>query len=325
MSIIEYILVFISLLFLSTIYIKLALTYNIVDIPNERSSHLDKTVRGGGIIFPISTLAWFLYSGFQFPWFFIGLVIISIISFLDDLSPISFKFRLFVHIGALVLLFTQLQLYQLSWWSWIPILIISSGIINAYNFMDGINGITGGYSLSIIISIWIVNNYQETFISNELLYFLIIALVIFIYFNFRIKARCFAGDIGSISIAYIIVFLLVKLIIQTGNYLYILFLSVYGIDTVFTLIHRLIQKENIFIAHRKHLYQLLANELKISHLKIAIIYSLLQLLICIVIIIVSDNYMSLNNGLITGISLLVVMIIAFHFIRFQIKEKIINN
>jgi len=303
----------------------LALTYNIVDIPNERSSHLDKTVRGGGIIFPISTLAWFLYSGFQFPWFFIGLVIISIISFLDDLSPISFKFRLFVHIGALVLLFTQLQLYQLSWWSWIPILIISSGIINAYNFMDGINGITGGYSLSIIISIWIVNNYQETFISNELLYFLIIALVIFIYFNFRIKARCFAGDIGSISIAYIIVFLLVKLIIQTGNYLYILFLSVYGIDTVFTLIHRLIQKENIFIAHRKHLYQLLANELKISHLKIAIIYSLLQLLICIVIIIVSDNYMSLNNGLITGISLLVVMIIAFHFIRFQIKEKIINN
>jgi len=320
----EYLLLFAVLFALGLIYIKLALRYNIVDRPNNRSSHSNETVRGGGIIIPISALGWFIFSGFQFPLFFIGLIIISLISFLDDISQISHTLRLFVHIGSILLLFTEIQLYQFPWWSWIPALIISVGTINAYNFMDGINGITGGYSLSVLTGIWFVNNYQVEFISNELIYFLIISIVVFSYFNFRTKAKCFAGDVGSISIAYILVFLLAKLIIQSGNWLYILFLCIYGIDTGLTLIHRIKQKENIFIAHRKHLYQLLVNEYKISHLKVAVIYTFLQLIICLIIFIVSGNNRSHLSSLITGISILGFITVAFQLIRFHIYDKVLR-
>lgn len=319
-----YILVFFGLLLLATIYIKLALRFNIFDIPNTRSSHSNLTVRGGGIIFPISLLIWFIYSGFQYPWFIVGLIIISIVSFWDDLSSISSRLRLPVHIIALLFLFIQIQLFKLPWIYLLPILVISAGIINAYNFMDGINGITGGYSLSVIFAIWIVNNYQFKFVSNEFIYFIFIALLVFNYLNFRANAKCFAGDIGSISIGYIIVFLLTKLIIESGNLLYVLFLSIYGTDTIFTIIYRITKKENIFVAHRKHLYQLLVNELKISHLKVAGIYAMLQLLICLVVFIVSDKHLSLMNGLITGTIIVTIISAFYYFIRIQISEKAVK-
>jgi UDP-N-acetylmuramyl pentapeptide phosphotransferase/UDP-N-acetylglucosamine-1-phosphate transferase len=318
----EYLILFVVLVALTNIYIKFALMYSIVDKPNNRSSHLNETIRGGGIIFPISALSWFIYSGFQFPLFFSGLIIISIISFWDDLSPVNQKLRLIVHIATISLLFTEIQLYQLPEWTWILALIISVGTINAFNFMDGINGITGGYSLSVLTGIWIVNNYQVRFISNKLIYFIIISIVIFSYFNFRTIARYFAGDIGSISIAYVIVFLLSKLIIQSGNWLYILFLSIYLVDTGFTIIQRIIHKEDIFEAHRKHLYQLLVNELKISHLKIASFYAIAQFLVCLLIFIASDKIYTLLNSLITGASIIGILIIVFYLIKIQINKKV---
>lgn len=320
----EYALTFVGLIISSYLYIKLAKRYSIVDIPNERSSHSNRTVRGGGIIIPLSITLWFIYSKFELPWFFAGLIIISVISFMDDLSPLSSKARFIFHLCSLILLFIQLHVFDLPWWSWIPIIIICAGIINAYNFMDGINGITGGYSIAVLTALWIVNNYQVKFIDNELLYFFVLPLVIFNYLNFRKKAICFAGDVGSISIAFILVFLLAKLIIHSGNFLYILFLTLYGVDTLFTLINRLINKENIFKAHRKHIYQLLANELKISQIKVALIYTLLQFIVCLIVIFISERYFSLNSSLIAGIIILSLMALAFHFIRFQIKEKIIN-
>lgn len=319
-----YIFVFLGLFLVVTLYIKLALKFNVFDIPNKRSSHSNVTVRGGGIIFPISILGWFAYSGFQYPWFIVGLVIISIISFWDDLSSISSKLRFPIHIIALIFLFIQINLFKLPWWYLFPIMIISAGIINAYNFMDGINGITGGYSLAVIIALWIVNNYQINFISNEFLYFIFIALLVFNYLNFRIKAKCFAGDIGSISIGYIILFLLTKLISESGNFLYILFISIYGIDTLFTIIHRIARKENIFVAHRKHLYQLLVNELKISHLKVAAIYSLLQLFICMIVFIVSNEQLNLQSGFTIGVVMLTIIFSFYYFIRIQISEKAIK-
>ena len=320
----DYLLLFIGLFVLLTIYIKLASRFSIVDKPNFRSSHSSETVRGGGIIFPVSALAWFIYSGFPFPLLFTGLVIISVISFWDDVSQVSHKLRLVVHIGAILLLFTELQLYQLPWWLWLPILILLAGTINAYNFIDGINGITSGYSITVLTGIWIVNNFQIRFISNELIYFLVISLIVFSYFNFRTNAKCFAGDVGSISIAYIIVFLLAQLIIESGNWLYILFLCIYGIDTGFTIFHRIIRKENIFEAHRQHIYQQLTNELKFSHLKVAALYTILQLIICFIIIVVSGNQISFLTSIITGAIIIGIMTFTFHWIKFQINEKVIT-
>jgi UDP-N-acetylmuramyl pentapeptide phosphotransferase/UDP-N-acetylglucosamine-1-phosphate transferase len=195
-------------------------------------------------------------------------------------------------------------------------MIIGVGIINAYNFMDGINGVTGGYSTIVIIALWVVNNYHHTFIENDFLIFTFLGLMVFNYFNFRTKARCFAGDVGSISIAVIILFLLLKLIIQEQNLIYILFLSVYGVDSILTIIHRLFLKENIFKAHRLHLFQVLVHTLKIPHLVMASIYMLIQSIICYVVI-VSVDY-SFNTQLIVGCSLIILLILSYIIIKYKV-------
>lgn len=328
MILIEYLLLFLSLIVIFHVYNRLALVYDIVDIPNNRSSHSKITIRGGGIIFPISCILWFLSSGFQYPWFFCGLVLISTISFFDDLLDISFQNRLIVHIISLGLLCIQVELSMVPWWLWIPVIIFLTGIINAFNFMDGINGITGGYSLSILLAVWFVNNYQVYFIDNELLYYTGFALIVFNFYNFRQRARCFAGDVGSISIAYLIVFLIAKLIIQSGNFLYLLFLIVYGIDTIYTIAYRIIQKENIFQPHRKHLYQLLANEYQLPHTKVSFIYSFVQTIISLAIILISYKYKNLASSLTISLFFILITTLIFHFIRVHImhnKDRFLHN
>ena len=181
----------------------------------------------------------------------------------------------------MMLMFYDCGLYSLPWYYLVIALIVSTGIINAYNFMDGINGITGGYSLVAMGSFWWINNHIHPFIDNNLLYVIAISLLVFNFFNFRRRARCFAGDVGAVSIAFIIVFLLGKLIAETGNPSFIIILMLYGVDSILTIIHRLILKENIFQAHRKHLYQIMSNELKIPHTTVSLTYMAVQSLIMV--------------------------------------------
>jgi UDP-N-acetylmuramyl pentapeptide phosphotransferase/UDP-N-acetylglucosamine-1-phosphate transferase len=284
-----YIFLFILLFASELAYFKIADRFNIIDKPNERSSHTAITLRGGGVIFYIGILFYFIFEGFQYPWFFIGLTLISIISFVDDIRPQSSKIRLVVHFTAMLFLFYQWELFSYSWSFILLAIIICTGILNAYNFMDGINGITGGYSLIIVGALWYINSYKINFIDSNLLYFLILALIVFDFFNFRKKAKCFAGDVGSISIAFIVIFLLGLLIIKSNDFSYIILLAVYGVDSILTIIHRLILKENIFEPHRKHLYQLLANELKLSHLLVSSIYMFVQAIIVIGLLLVSSK------------------------------------
>ena len=279
------------LLFLAELgYFFIANRLNIIDKPNERSSHTSITLRGGGIIFYFGVLLYFLLYGFAYPWFFAGLTMITIISFADDIKPRSFKLRLFIHFVAMVLMFYQWGLFDFPWYFTVISLIFCTGILNAYNFMDGINGITGGFSLVVIASLWYINTYQVPFVENDLLFLLMLGQVVFIFFNFRTKAKCFAGDVGAISIAFIIVFLLGMLIIKTGDFTYILLLALYGVDTIITIIRRLLLKENIFQAHRRHLFQLMANELKMPHLLVSSIYMVLQAIVAAGLIFSSSHY-----------------------------------
>ncbi|HBO06584.1 MULTISPECIES: glycosyltransferase family 4 protein [Bacteroides] len=275
-----YYLIILVLLFLAELfYFKVADKYNIIDKPNERSSHTRITLRGGGVIFYFGALVYFLTSGFEYPWFMLALTFVAIISFIDDIRSTSQKLRLVFHFSAMALMFYQWGLFSLSWWWIIIALIICIGIINAYNFMDGINGITGGYSLVVLLSLAYINEEVTPFVEQELIYTVIMSVLVFCFFNFRKKARCFAGDVGSVSIAFILLFLLGKLIIQTGDFSWIILLSVYGVDSVLTIFHRLMLHENIGLPHRKHLYQLMANELRIPHVVVSVIYMVLQFLI----------------------------------------------
>jgi len=274
-----YILFLIALFAIEIIYFKIANRFNIIDKPNERSSHSGITLRGGGLIFYIGALGYFFLGGFQYPWFFAGLTLITFISFADDIRPQSSKLRLIIHFVSMGMMFYQWGLYSEPWYFTFIAFVFCTGILNAYNFMDGINGITGGYSLVVIAALWYLNVYQVHFIDNEFIYAILLALLVFNFFNFRTKARCFAGDVGSISIAFIILYLLGCLVIKTGDFSYLVLLVVYGVDSILTIVHRLILKENIFEPHRKHAYQLLANELKIPHIIVSLIYSTLQALI----------------------------------------------
>jgi len=272
------------------LYFKIADWQNIIDKPNFRSSHSDITIRGGGIIFTVAILLYFLSSDFNYPFFVLGLSIISGISFADDIKPVSNKLRIICHFLAVSLLFFQIGMFGLPFYIIILSFIIAIGIINAINFMDGINGLTGIYAFVTLLTLYYLNNYVDMgFAVNDLIIFAILAVVVFMFFNLRFKAKSFAGDVGSIGIAFILIFLIGSLIIMSGNLNYLLLLLLYGLDSVTTIIFRLIRKENIFDAHRSHFYQFLANEKKIPHPIVAMGYALIQLLFNWILIEVNPN------------------------------------
>ncbi len=272
-----YILIIVILFVCELAYFAIADKYNIIDKPNLRSSHTSITLRGGGIIFLIGTWIWAAFFGLQYGWFMAGLTLVGMISFIDDIHPLDNKIRLLGQFAAMMMLFANLGFYNaIGWWMVIPALIVCVGILNAFNFMDGINGITGGYALSVIIPIIYLNQKMQ-FINMPFLIVTAISLLVFCFFNFRKKAKCFAGDVGSVSIAVIVIFGLGRLIMATKDPVYLLFIAVYGADSILTIVHRIMLHENLGMAHRKHAYQLMANELKIPHVFVSLLYTGLQL------------------------------------------------
>ena len=279
-----YIIIFVLLLIAELLYFRIANKCNIIDKPNERSSHSTIVLRGGGIIFLIGVWIWSAFFGFQYPWFLAGLTLVAGISFVDDIRSTSQVLRLVFHFSAMALMFYQWGLFSLPWWTILVALIICTGIINAYNFMDGINGITGGYSLVVLVALAYINAEITAFIEPALINTVLCSVLVFCFFNFRKKAKCFAGDVGSVSIAFILLFLIGKLILTTGDFNWIILLSVYGVDSVLTIIHRLMLHENIGLPHRKHMYQLMANELNMSHPVVSLVYMVLQLAVSLVMV-----------------------------------------
>ena len=277
-----YYLIVLVLLFLAELfYFYIADKYNIIDKPNERSSHARITLRGGGVIFYFGVLAYFLTNHFEYPWFMLALTLVTLISFIDDIRSTSQVLRLVFHFSAMGLMFYQWGLFSLPWWTILVALIICTGIINAYNFMDGISGITGGYSLIILGALAFINHSVVSFAEPDLIYTMLCAVLVFNFFNFRKRAKCFAGDVGAVSIAFSILFLIGRLIIQTGDFSWIVLLVVYGIDSVLTIVHRLMLHENIGLPHRKHMYQIMANELRMPHVVVALIYMMMQAIVVI--------------------------------------------
>ena len=276
-----YIIIAALLFALELIYFRIADKLNIIDKPNERSSHNSLVIRGGGIIFLFSAWLWSAFFGFHYWWFLAGLTIVCGVSLWDDIHSLPDSVRLIAQFSAMFMMFADLGMINLeNWWMIAPALIVCVGIINAYNFMDGINGITSGYSLTVLLPL-IILNHSIHFIEMSYLIVAAIACVVFCYFNFRPKgkAKCFAGDVGSIGIAFIVLLPLGKLILQTGDLTYILLLVVYGVDTILTICHRIMLHENLGQAHRKHAFQIMANELKIPHEVVSLGYMILQLII----------------------------------------------
>lgn len=277
------------------LYFKLAERLHIFDVPVERSSHSKPTIRGGGIIFPLSVMLWFVFFGFGHQLAVAGLLLIAIVSFADDILSLPNSIRFLVQLAAVSVLFFELSLYATNWYLVIAALIIAVGWINAFNFMDGINAITPFYALVTLTTFWYLAFNGLISVPQSMIIVVAISLIVFSWFNARKHARTFAGDTGSISMAFILAWLMLDLIIQTRTFAWILLFAVYGIDSVITIIIRLIRRENIFRAHRLHLYQLMANEHEWPHLKVAGIYALVQLAInAISVIMITKKLMTIQ-------------------------------
>ena len=288
-----YIIIAVLLVVAELVYFKIADKCNIIDKPNERSSHSTIVLRGGGIIFSLSMIAWAVLMVVQgqnimpnLP-FMAGLILIAGVSFIDDVHSLPDSVRLVAQFVAMALMFWSMGIMNWDMWWIVPIaLIVCVGATNIINFMDGINGITAGYALAMLVPLALLDSgfkIQDSsvsgFIEPSYLIVAILGVLVFSIFNFRPKgkAKCFAGDVGSIGIAFIILFAAGRLMIQTGDLTYFILILIYGVDGCLTICHRIMLHENLGEAHRKHAYQLMCNELKIGHVKISLLYMVLQL------------------------------------------------
>ena len=341
-----YSIIFVVLLALELIYFKIADHYNIIDKPNERSSHSSIVLRGGGIIFAISILVWFgwqiiveslglrdesLFRVEEYLPFIIGLVLIAGVSFWDDVKSLPDSVRLVAQFAAMGLMFYSLGLFSVEslgfriesqWASYglmvlfvILAAIVCVGATNIINFMDGINGITAGYASAVLVPLLMLDVRSKMedaveFIAPSYLVVAMIGVIVFCIFNFRPKgkAKCFAGDVGSVGIAFIMLFAIGKLILATGDITWLIFLLVYGVDGCCTIIHRIMLHENLGEAHRKHAYQLMANELKIGHVKVSLLYMVMQLVVSLGFIFLCPNNVLCHWMYLIGVATLLVLV-----------------
>lgn len=314
-----YIALIIVLIGIELIYFKIADTYNIIDKPNSRSSHTSITLRGGGIIFPIAISIAFLLGYVSWA-VTLAVILVAVVSFIDDIKPLSQLPRFISHVVAVGLVFYELHLFYEPLWLLPVVFVLLIGWVNAFNFMDGINGITVLYALTAIASFSFLPINEA---SLPLLITMGLSCLAFGIFNVRKKAKSFAGDVGSISMALFLGYLMIKTIIDSGQLGYILFFSVYGIDAIITIISRLLRKENIFQPHRSHLYQYLANEMGYSHILVAFIYAGFQLGInALVIYLDSNGYLTL---LFMGGFLLLLTLIYLLVRNFVTRKMVLGN
>ena len=261
------------------IYLKIAEKWSIIDQPNSRSSHLFVTKRGGGIIYLIALVIYMISSNFNMPSIIICGLLLGIMGFIDDIKNLDFKIKLILQCLTIGYFLSTGNYNGLEWYLLILMFFLIISSINILNFMDGINGLTILYSLSFLMSFHIINAHIIAFTDSNFLLIVILSNLIIGYFNIRKKAVCFLGDVGAITMGFIYAVLTITLIVKTDSLSPLILFLVYFLDSGWTIVERLFAKENIFHPHRKHLYQLLVNEYKLSHLLVAAIYFSIQSLI----------------------------------------------
>ena len=314
-----YVIILVLLFVAELIYLRIADKYNIIDRPDALSSHTKAALRGGGTIFTIALWIWSIWYGFPEPWLLVAVTLAAGISFVDDIHSLPNSLRLVVQFAAMIMILYPVAM-NTEFPLWIKLvilvaaLIVSVGGTNIFNFMDGINGITAGYALAMVIPLYLLT-LKYAFMVESLLVVMGLALLVFSFFNFRTKARCFAGDVGSIGMALFLVFCVSRLMYVTGDVSWIVLYLLYGVDGVLTVCHRIMLHENLGQAHRKHVYQLMANELKMPHVVVSTIYMVLQLVVSLVAIYLIPDTMAAHWMYFGGMSL----VFGLGYIAFKMK------
>lgn len=272
------------------IYILFATKKQLLDKPNERSSHIIPTPRGGGVIFVIIWSILMLSMNFSntkiqalIPWLVIPALIIALVGFIDDMKSLSSRFRICVH-GLCCGIFTYYLYAQFPSHNlpifWFCAWFISLWSINLFNFMDGMDGLAATQALSVF-AINIAAAYLYG--SEDFLHIYLTAGIVlfgFLLFNFP-KASLFMGDVGSGFLGFLILALGLTGLLYEKIPLWITLISYsnFILDASMTLFRRIFNKEKWFAAHRKHAYQRLHHRALWSHKKVLFVNFIIQLLI----------------------------------------------
>lgn len=277
------------------VFMRIAHRFGFHDHPNGRSSHRQPTVTGMGIILVLAFIIYLVFQPTKLSGSFVlGFFLLTIISFIDDLYFLKHSFRLFFQIFSVAIM-----VYQLPFESTgaerialgLAAIVFGVGVLNAYNFMDGINGMLTLHCLLVLGCMIYLNEtltdkqgHHIRFADTHFLLSIIIPMAIFGFFNIRIRALAFIGDVGSIGVAFMILYLMYHLLLVSGNYTYLLLFSIFGADAGLTVCYKLILRENIFVPHRDFIFKKLVHLAKQPHLKVSVYYFLAQLLINVCII-----------------------------------------
>jgi len=267
----------------------------IMDIPNQRSSHDKPIPKSGGIAIVLTFLAGVIaiyiladiavIKGYFFLGFVFSALLIAIVSFVDDLITTQFFFRLSSQaLSALLVMVFGIVISEvtLPWAGKVQIGLIGYiitffwivGMTNAFNFMDGINGIAGGTAVIVCLFFGHICASHGSNFAYIISYTISAGALGFLLFNFP-KAKLFMGDVGSAFLGFVFASLAIIAALYDNSHTSLivmpLLLMHFIYDTFFTFIRRLVNKENVFHAHRSHLYQLF-NRLGYSHTKVSIFY-----------------------------------------------------
>lgn len=252
----------------------------LIDVPNERSSHSLPTPRGGGIGI---WLAFVVIGIFVVKENILTLILgmAGLLGFFEDCFTLSSKIRLliqFILAALAVWFFWGMPVSMISVGIFLFWLVFITGTTNFYNFMDGINGIAGltgivSFGLLALFCFYVMNEPHIGFLSLVL----VVACVGFMPFNFP-TAKIFMGDVGSVFLGFVFSAFVVKLSGRIDVFLcLIMFLCTFYADAIVTLYTRWRKGERMMEAHRSHLYQYLSNERGMPHWKVALLYTLAQL------------------------------------------------
>lgn len=247
-----------------------------LDVPNSRSSHAHPMPRGGGLVIVVVTGAgawgWHLWFGavsaeYLLMGYSLGALVIAPVSWLDDLRGVSKKMRFLTHVAGAVFVLWLIGFWEqvdlpfaaslhIGWFGVPVVFLWMVGLTNAYNFMDGIDGLAGGQAVVAGVA-WMGLGalIQEPLIS--VLGMLVASSSLgFLWHNWP-PARIFMGDVGSAFLGYTFAALTVMAGVSNPRMPLAGLLVVWPFvfDTAFTLMRRLRRGENIFMAHRSHLYQ----------------------------------------------------------------------
>ena len=288
-----------------------------LDMPNTRSSHQSVTLRGLGIAFlPIVVLAWMLQ--YLTGWQCIGILFAGFTGLAADFEWMPPLHRLLLYVIASILFLSGSSWFGYQgWW----LFFILSGLliwINLFNFMDGINGMMAISTLVSLITFLMLPELNE---YVDFILMMIALITSYAFFNLRKTALAFAGDVGSVVLSICLALPMLLAISKSGKWWYLMFFGLYITDAGFTLLKRLFKGYNVLKPHRTHLYEYLANEAGMPHLKISIAYGAVQLGINICILL--NVYFNWIPPAYLAVALCFFIFLGYYFYRSRIEKKFV--